>query len=1503
MRILAHWTHARLRVAASRLVQGLVLGLLAGSAAAASPMVFQHLGLDDGLSQSTVMATFQDSRGLIWIATESGLNRYDGYDVTVYSREPGNANALSSDYIWAIDEDANGDIWFATDGGGVSVWSHETDRFRTYSHESNDENSLSSDSIRNLLVGDDGIVWIATRNAGLNRLDPVSDAVTRFSADPQDPNSISSNELFALLMDRDGNLWVGTSDGLNRWSPRSQVFTHFDLGDELRGRNILALAEDSAGDIWAGTFEGGLAQLNPVQNRVTVYVHDADDDRSLSNNDVRSIHEDRDARLWIGTADGLNLLDRHDSSFSRYFADSSNPHSLSDDFVMSLAEDNNGLLWIGTRFGGVDRWNPRSWSFGHKNPDWLDGAHVTSFADDIQGNIWVGTIGAGLSRISHGTGLRETLDEIVGEGASLPDERVMSLVTDRAGNLWIGTLSGGLSRLTEQGDLVSYAFDADDPRSISADGIMSLFEDRVGRIWIGTFGGGISLYDAATDSFERFPATGDETSPLRGARATAIGEDKFGNLWVGTDGAGLILLNSKRGVVRQYLHDASTALSPSSNTIYSIHIDDNNAVWLGMAGGGLNLVLGDAKQPDEITFKHYGRDYEINDVVYGVRADDAGDLWLSTNRGLVKFDPQAESAKTFHKTHGLQDEEFNFGAHHRTADGRLLFGGSHGFNELYPHDVQQSKAPPAVVLTELDVLNKPIASAGFVSEIRSLELAYNDDVVSFGFAALDYSDPSLNRYAYRLLGFDEDFIRSGDNRKVTYTNLDAGDYVFQVKAATADNVWSDIALEIPVKVHAAPWRTWWAYAAYVLAALGILILVVWQQRVRLERERVTARNLAKEVELRTAELKKRNSELVEASQAKSSFLARMSHEIRTPMNGVIGMTELIRSTDLTERQADYITTISHSAESLLQIINDILDLSKIESGQFSLNEHEFDLNEVVEDVCVLLAASAAKKDIEFFGFVDPDVSQLLVGDSARLRQILINLAGNAIKFTDAGEVTINARIAARRGDGRTVRIEVADTGTGIASTKLDYVFDAFAQADESTTQRFGGTGLGLSICRHLVSMMGGEIGVTSTPNIGSTFWCEIPFSVSDNRPRTVSPRLDGRTVLVATPIRSLARAIDRQVRFCGGDTTIVSSSAELTAAMKNGTGVACTVLVDADAIGGERAKPLIEQLQAAKVRSIFMSRKPETVEEFTVGGGHHAHVIRKPIRWNALMDAICATCGPSREPTDISPLLARQRRPRVLVIEDNMVNQLVAEGMLTEIGCDVTVASDGRRGIAKATTENYDLILMDAQMPNMDGYEATRLIRDWERGDSRTPIVGLSASASDEIGAACKSAGMDDFLSKPYVLDVLQNVVERWTATPSRQRDVGTPGSDANTPADAVELDGGALESIRRLQSEERPDVVARVLETFLRGSERLVNDLGEGRRKRCLSTLRASAHALKSSSSSVGALEFARAASQLEDACKADEANRALDLSAQLETMYTSVSNAVTAELRKELS
>ncbi|MEO0971695.1 MAG: EAL domain-containing protein [Pseudomonadota bacterium] len=814
--------------------------------AASPPMYFEHLSLRDGLSQSTANVVYQDSQGFVWIGTESGLNRYDGYEIRRYQSRRDDPLTLPSDYIWDIVEDGDGNLWLATDGGGVVRWVRATDSFQSFPVERGASGSgmaLSTSSVRSLALGADGAVWVGTRGGGLNRVDPVTSRVEVFRAGDPATGALSNDVVSALAIDSRNRLWVGTDGGLHRYDASSGNFIHYphdpERAESLSDNRVIAIAEDTAGTLWIGTFEGGLNRMvESALGAVTFERFQADPNTpgSLSHNYVRAIASDSLGRLWVGTEDGLNLLNSATGTFSAYRMSKEDPNSLSGNYIMDLYEDSGGLLWVGTRSGGVSRWNPRSWSMGHHAGGWLSESLLTAIASTDDGEVWVGSLGDGLARLNPQTRRLLTGADGAPLVPDLQDQRTMSLMVDSQGGLWIGTMTGGLHRYDQDKNRTTvYGHDPQDPSSLGADGVMSLLEAVDGSIWVGTYGGGVSVLDRTSNAFLQWRPDGDDPHALSGPRAAVLTQTPDGSIWVGTDNAGLNRFDPMIGGFHIFRANPEDPAKLPSDAIYALHVATDGELWLGTARGDLIRVDYSSTDRGAVGFEAVVEVGLALNAIYGIESDDRGRLWLATNNGLMRYDPNSGDIKTYRRSHGLQGDEFNFGAHHRGPDGMLYFGGANGLNAFYPEEIEDAAQPPPLVLTDIRILNQPADTGLPPSLVEMLTLEHTQNMISFEFAALDFTAPDENRYEYRLVGFDRDWNAVGPLNQATYTNLDAGRYEFQVRAANSDGVWSE-SRSIDVRVLPAPWETIWAYIAYATVALLLVFALLRWQRHRHERE-------------------------------------------------------------------------------------------------------------------------------------------------------------------------------------------------------------------------------------------------------------------------------------------------------------------------------------------------------------------------------------------------------------------------------------------------------------------------------------------------------------------------------------------------------------------------------------------------------------------------------------------------------------------------------------------
>jgi diguanylate cyclase (GGDEF)-like protein len=845
-----------------------LLSLTGAMAHSRTPMHFERLGITDGLSQQSANAIAQDAMGFIWIGTEDGLNRYNGYAIEHVRRARAQQEGLPDNYIAGVQVDADGRLWVATDGGGLARQSGTGTAFSTVPAAA----AKGLEHIRVIRFDASEQLWIGAREGGLAMLDISRSKLTRWRHDPTRADSLVSDVVLSLLESRGGDLWIGTDRGLDRLSAGRNDVQHVVLRSTEGALpvKVHALLEDRQRALWIGT-DTGLIRLDPKTGAERVYRHDASNPNSLPSDFINVLHQDQAGRLWIGTAHGLCLLDSQSGHCDVYLHDPADPFSLPDAHVVSLFEDGSGLLWIGTKFGGVGRWNPRTWSFGpHAGgaQEGLGNSNVMAFTEDAQDRLWIATFDGGITVIDRKSGRTTLLRHNPADGRSLNDDRVMTLMTDSHDEVWAGTMGGGLNRIDPRTlRVTAYRHDPANPRSLSARGVMSLLEDSAGDIWVGTYGGGLSRFDRASQTFEQYLPDPNEPTRLASGRVTALLQDRAGRIWVGTDGGGLNILDLTTGLFHRLRHDGLDTSSLSNDTVYALHADADGTIWVGTRGGGLDRVVGSSTAPALIRFANIAEAEGLpNSTVYGIRSDTAGSLWLSTNYGLARLDPRTGAVRAFHRRNGLQAEEFNFGAHYRSRRGELLFGSSNGYNAFYPERLGWNNKPPHIVLTAHLDTGESIETSSLAQQPEPVRLAYRHKGIAFDFAALDFASPQANAFQYRLEGFKHDWVDLGTQHGITYSGLPAGHYTLHVRAANADGVWTKTGAAFTFDVDPAPWATRTAYAAYVLS----ILLIAWgcwvAHRRSIAREERYARQLETKVQDRTRELAERNGELVHANE-------------------------------------------------------------------------------------------------------------------------------------------------------------------------------------------------------------------------------------------------------------------------------------------------------------------------------------------------------------------------------------------------------------------------------------------------------------------------------------------------------------------------------------------------------------------------------------------------------------------------------------------------------------
>jgi len=1451
----------------------------AAAAAEAPGLILQHLGTADGLPQGTVYTTLQDSQGFVWLATEDGLVRYDGRELKRYAYSPSSSNSLPGNFIYEIVEDADHNLWVAIKDTGLARWNRASDTFTIFRHDPHNADSLASDSIRSLLVDARGRLWVGTSDAGVDILDPASGRFAHLRHDARVANSLLDDRVQRVEVDPTGTVWVSTFTGLDRWLPQQRGFAHLQHvpGDAttLSGTHISHVLQDRSGGLWVTSIDGGLDLMDRSGHVQAVYRHDPKNPDSLVSDEVRAIVQDQAGDVWVGTAQGLDLLDRSSNQFHHFSHDPKDAGTLPDSDILSLYEDQSGLVWIGTRAGGVSRWNPHSWELGEQRPAWLQDNLAMAFADAPNNRIWVASMGAGLKQLDPATGQVRDLDDLVGSANALGDKHVMSLRADRHGSLWIGTMNGGLHRFSG-GRLTATPVKVGDAHSSSAAGIMSIYEARNGMIWLGTFGGGANVLDPATGLIRQLPFGDSQPDAISGANVSSIAQDAQGNMWFATDGQGLDLARPDGRVIKVFRHDPHDPDTLPADAVYAITVDTRGNIWVGTDSGGLAQVVGSSDHPERIHFRTVSHEEALSThTIYGVLEDAKGRLWLSGNAGLVRFDPDTGAVKTYHREDGLQGEEFNFGAYARLSDGRLCFGGPGGFNIFDPQHLTDSRPPLHLALTRVEILGVPAATKAPYWLLRQLDLNYGATILSLDFGVLDFTSPKRNHIAYRMAGLTDKWIDLGTQNRVTLTNLDAGDHLLEVRAANSDSLWSDTPLQLSIHKDPAPWRSREAYAVYALLALGLIAYRLYLQRARFRRVVQDRQRLETEVALRTHELVETNRQLEEASQAKTHFMDRMSHELRTPMNGVVGMTELLARTEMSTKQARLTHTIRSSAQTLLQIVNDLLDLSKIRAGKLKTESLPINLLQILEECTGLFAAATDAKGIQLIVCPPAEAHTELRGDPLRIRQILMNLVGNAVKFTSQGEVVVKADVNAAGAGMACLELSVSDTGIGMDAATIAKIFEPFTQADESTTRRFGGSGLGLAICRELAEIMGGRIQVTSHPQVGSSFVLSLPLQVTAEA-QTAPAQLPAHDVAILTRHPAMAESLSRHLRALGLTPLGQDASAATADLVIVDVGNQLEYL-QARITACDPAPPMVLVATSAEIES-------QRFDSLVAGD----RIVLKPVHRDALSEAIAAALGLAPAAATAASLLAAPEAigGHVLLVEDEPVNAAVAQGYLEALGCTWIWVKDGPEAVARTAVERFDLILMDLSMPTLDGYATTQLIRQRDAQRERVPIVALSAHDADSCRAACLEAGMDDILTKPYTMEACAAQLMRWL---SHDRHVAAqPAAPALALApELAVVDITAVASLRNLRTGGGTQLYAKLVGLFRTGSAESLAALDAALTDKDLPAAAALCHKLRASAANVGALAFSRELRGLEQACEAGNLEPAQVLHARVRSAY----------------
>jgi len=1035
----------------------------------------------------------QDSRGFLWVGTYNGLNQYDGYNFTDYKNSIDDTSSISDSKIRALCEDKNGNIWIGTWGGGLNKFIRDTEKFIHFHNNPDDENTIGSESILSMCLDTTGNIWLGTDGGGLDYFDISNQKFTHHKNIPKDPKSISSNNINSIYLDRTGILWCGTGlAGLNKFDNRSKQFIRFLHSENdpqsLSGNSVFAICEDYLGDLWIGTSDG-LNKLDRNTNKFKRYKHDPQNPKSISDNNVWVIYDDGEDNLWIGNySTGLNLFDRKNETFYYYNRDYSDPKSLSDDGVFAIFKDRTNVMWIGTWAGGLNKYIKeiyfKTYSHNPYNPNSLAKNSVYAIYKDKSGILWIGCEDGGLNRIDEKNNKITRYLHNPANSFSISSNYVYSICEDNKGFLWVATDEGGLNKFDRTTNRFEHFFhDPDDPNSLSDNAISQIFYDSFGDLWIGTKGSGMDRLKKGKSEFIHYENDPDNPRSISSRMVYCFYEDRNKNLWIGTNDGGLMLYNRASDHFTYYKNDPQNPTnSLSNNIISSICEDENGILWIGTTGAGLNRFDKTKNQ-----FKNYREKHGLaSDVIYGIQYDDKGNLWISTTNGISRFNIEREEFRNYNVADGLQDNDFNQWAHFKDKTGRMYFGGINGFNSFSPVEIIEKPYRSQIAITDFNILHKPVA-IGYdslwgriileksITETEQVELSYDENILTIEITPLEFHNPQRNLFTYRMKGFDKNWIfGDASNRRITYTNLDPGEYTFYAKGSNNEGVYNEAGTSLKIIIRSPWWATWWSYILY---GLVIILVFTGSTRIYLNRQRMST-----QLKLEQEHAKK----LEEVDKMKSNFYSNISHEFRTPLMLILGPLEKLMSKVKDEDGQKQAGLIKGNAKRLLTLINQLLDLSRLEAGKLKLNASPGNIAQFVKGLAMEFESIAERKDISLKVLIENDDVETYF-DKEKMEKIITNLMSNALKFTPSGgRVTVKLSETA----SNQVEIIVRDSGIGIPRSKLTKIFDRFYQVDGSHTREHEGTGIGLALTKELVELHKGQIYVDSVEG----HWTEVKLN-------------------------------------------------------------------------------------------------------------------------------------------------------------------------------------------------------------------------------------------------------------------------------------------------------------------------------------------------------------------------------------------------------------------------
>ncbi len=1014
-----------------------------------SQYIHKSWEIKDGLPQNSVFSIIQSYNGYLWLATEEGIVRYNGNSFEVYNRY--NVDEIKHNYFWCIIEDALNNLWFGSRGGGVIKYD-----FDSFFHIGK-EDGLTDNFVLSILEDRiDGSLWIGTNGSGLNQYKDGN--ITQYTT----KNGLINNFIGNIIQDEKGVIWIGTRNGINLLSGTDSMEA-ITTENGILNNTITELMIDKNKNIWVGT-EGGINIIKDYEVTKQITIEDG-----LSSNTINCITQDSDSIIWIGTyGGGINRF--INGQIEVYNTED----GMTDDIITSIYEDKENNLWIGTRGGGLNMFRNGKFTCITKK-DGLSSNVILSIFEDSKNNLWIGTRSSGLDCYKDGNFKHFSKKD------GLKSDMILAINEDINGNIWFGTYGGGLVRYDGK-KFVSYTKDD----GLTEDIIYSILNDDDGGLWFGTYGGGMNYFKDGKFTYY---------TTENGLSNNLVLDTTFdfeGNLWIGTNGGGLNVF--KDGNFKHYNVDNFL----SNNVISRVYEDKERIMWIGTVGGGL------MKYHNGKFYSYSTKDGLFNDNVFWLLEDNNRNLWITCNKGIYKIsiydifaydrnEINSIPCENFGVKDGMKSSECNGGSSpagwaSKDKNGhveRLYFPTVKGVCYIDPDEINYNTVKPEVHIEKIKINNQSVSP-----EAKNV-FSTNAKSFRFLFSACTFTFPEATKYRYILEGFDNDWIETNHQRRIaTYTNLDPGNYIFRVTACNNDGYWAEKTVEYPFKIKPNFHQTEYFFILIAIGSTLLLIITAYMAiKIRHNMLLIKKKELEQKVEERTNELKIAKQKAERANRLKTKFLASISHDLKTPLNAIVGYSTLIKTEELEDNDViNFAERIYNSSQILLVMINDLLDISKIESNRIDISIEQIDIIDIVDEVKSLLSHIVEQKEIDFFVEIDkPSIPDEIYTDPNKLQRILFNLIGNAVKFTDDGFV----RVKIYSKDKDTLSFEIRDSGIGIPEKNKDTIFEAFTPANYSVKKKYGGTGLGLAISKTFINLLGGKIWFESKEGEGTTFYFYI----------------------------------------------------------------------------------------------------------------------------------------------------------------------------------------------------------------------------------------------------------------------------------------------------------------------------------------------------------------------------------------------------------------------------